>query len=167
MGATANEAQTDARVAELTVAAHRERDGRICRRMLAVRHVLAGHGVGKTAGVFALGRTQLRTWLERYEHEGLAGLADRPRPGQPKRLAPEREAAFLARLHAGPPADSGLAEWRGEDLRALLAREFDAHYLLSGVYALLHRLEQSNLMPRPRHPEADPAAQAAFKKSAI
>lgn len=164
MGTTANEIEAAARVAELAAAAHRERDGRTCRRMLAVRHVLAGHSVSQTAGLFALGRTQLRAWLGRYAQEGLGGLADRPRPGQPKRLAPEHEAAFLARLHAGPPTHSGLAEWRGQDLRALLAREFDAHYSLSGVYALLHRLKQSNLVPRPRHPDADAAAQAAFKK---
>mgnify|MGYP002778854649 CR=1 FL=1 len=166
MGATATEIEIDGRLAELAAAARRERNSRVCRRILAVRHLLAGHGVGETAGLFALGRTQLRAWLARYEQEGLAGLVDRPRPGHPKRLAAEQEAAFLARLHAGPPPDSGLAEWRGEDLRTLLAQEFDARYSLSGVYALLHRLEQSNLVPRPRHPDADEAAQAAFKKSA-
>jgi transposase len=102
----------------------------------------------------------------RYEAEGLEGLADRPRPGQPKHLKTQDEAAFLARVHAGPPAHSGLAEWRGEDLRELLQREFEAHYSLSGVYRLLHRLKQSYLAPRPRHPDADDAAQAVFKKSA-
>lgn len=166
MSTTAAEVGADAQVAELTAAAHRERDARLCRRMLAVRHVLAGHSVDETAGVFAVGRTQLYAWLGRYRAEGLGGLADRPRPGAAPHLASEHEAAFLARLHAGPPAGSGLSEWRGEDLRGLLADEFGAHYSLSGVYALLHRLEQSSLVPRPRHPDADAAAQAAFKKSA-
>jgi len=38
-------------------------------------------------------------------------------------------------------------------------------YALSGLYGLLHRLGYSWLVPRPRHPKADPAAQAAFKKT--
>jgi transposase len=129
--------------------------------MLALRHLLAGHSAKESAGLFGLERSQLFAWRARYEAEGVAGLADRPRPGQPKHLKAEDEAAFLARVHAGPPAESGLAEWRGEDLRELLQREFNAHYSLSGVY----RLKQSYLVPRPRHPDADEAAQAAFKKS--
>ena len=46
-----------------------------------------------------------------------------------------------------------------------LVKEFEARYSLSGVYALLHRLKLSNLVPRPQHPDSDAAAQAAFKKS--
>lgn len=133
-------ADVEDRVAELAAAAHRERDGRICPRMLALRHLLAGHSAKETAGLFGLERSQLFLWRAWYEAEGLEGLADRPRPGQPKHLKAEDETAFLAWVHAGPPADSGLAEWRGEDLRELLQREFDAHYSLSGVYRLLHRL---------------------------
>ena len=90
------------RVAELAAAAHRERDGRICRRMLALRHLLAGHSAKETAGLFGLERSQLFLWRARYEAEGLEGLADRPRPGQPKHLKTQGEAAFLARVHAGP-----------------------------------------------------------------
>ena len=134
--------------------------------MLALRHLLTGHSAKETAGLFGLERSQLFIWRARYEAEGLQGLADRPRPGQPKHLKAEDEAAFLARLHAGPGAERGLAEWRGEDLRELLRHEFDAHYSLSGVYRLLQRLKQSYLVPHPRHPDADDAAQAAFKKSA-
>ena len=79
-------------------------------------------------------------------------------------MAREHEQAFLQCLREGPPAASGLAAWRGEDLRVVLREEFSADYSLSGVYALLHRLGYSSLVPRPRHPDADPNAQEAFKK---
>ncbi len=150
---------------QLSEAAHRETDARVRGRLLAIRHLLSGHSLSETAGVFALGRTQLYVWVKRYNAEGVAGLADRRRPGCPPHLAPAQEAAFLARLHAGPPPDAGLSAWRGDDLRRLLHDAFGADYSLSGVYALLHRLQQSNLVPRPQHPDADEAAQAAFKKS--
>ena len=151
---------------QVTALARREPNARVRCRLLAVRHLLDGHALDETAGLFALGRTQLYHWVHRYNAEGVAGLADRPRSGLPPTLPHEQEAAFLARLHAGPSADSGLAAYRGEDVRQLLREEFGAEYSLSGVYALLHRLKQSNLVPRPQHPDADPAAQAAFKKSA-
>ena len=121
-----------------------------------------GHTVAQTAGCYALGKSVLYDWIRRHDGEGVEGLRDRPRSGQPQRLAREHEQAFLRRLQEAPPPGSGLAAWRGEDLRALLREEFDAEYSLSGVYALLHRLGQSSLVPRPRHAESDPAAQEAF-----
>lgn len=71
-------------------------------------------------------------------------MSDRPRPGAHPRLEPEQEALFLARLHAAPPAERGLAAWREEDIRRLLAEEFGAEYSQSGVYAPLHQLGQSS-----------------------
>ena len=158
----------DARlVMALEAAARHEPCGRVRARLLAVRYLLAGHSPDEAAGVFGLSRSSLYRLRAQFAAGGIEALRDRPRSGAPQRLAHRHEAAFLARLHAGPPRSSGLAAWRGEDLRALLAREFGAHYSLSGVYALLHRLGQSDLVPRPQHPDADPSAQAAFiKKSA-
>jgi transposase len=153
-------------VAALTGAVRHERDARVCRRLLALRHLAQGHTVAQTAGHYALGKSVLYDWIRRFDAQGIEALRDRARSGQPPHLGHEHEAAFLSRLHQGPPADSGLAAWRGEDLRSLLRREFAAEYSLGGVYALLHRLGQSSLVPRPRHPESSPAAQAAFKKRA-
>lgn len=148
----------------LAQAAREARDGRVSRRILAIRHLLEGHGVEETVGLFAIGRTQLYAWTHRYNTEGLVGLRDRPRPGTPPHLRTADEAAFRARVIAGPPAGAGLAAYRGADLRRMLRDEFNAAYSLSGVYALLHRLDLSNLVPRPQHPDGDADAQAAFKK---
>ena len=41
---------------------------------------------------------------------------------------------------------------------------FGKAYSLAGVYKLLHRLGYNDLMPRPHHPDTDPAALEAFKK---
>jgi transposase len=152
---------------QLTAAARRAPNARVRCRILAIRHLVAGHRIDETAGLFALGRTQLYEWVRRYNADGLAGLADRPRSGRPTHLPHEQEAAFLARLHAGPPPEAGLSAYRGEDIRHLLKHEFKAKYSLAGVYRLLHRRKQSSLVPRPKHPDSDPDAQAAvIKKSA-
>ena len=153
--------------AALEAAARREPCARVRVRMLAVRHLLAGHSPDEAAGVFGLSRSALFRLRARHAAGGIAALYDRPRSGAPQRLARSREAAFVARVHAGPPASSGLSAWRASDLREVLAREFGAHYSISGVYALLRRLGQASLVPRPQHPDADPSAQRAFvKKSA-
>lgn len=154
-------------VEELRGLAHVERDPRVRCRLLALAYVQAGHSAYEADALFGLTAVQIRQWIKRYNAEGLDGLSDRPRPGARSRLDPGQYATFLARLHAGPPPESGLAAWRGEDIRRLLAEEFGAQYSLSGVYALLHRLGQSSLVPRPSYPASDPAAQADFKKSAV
>jgi transposase len=157
---------SDRLIADELGAARHEPKGQVRCRILAVRQLALGHSAAQVQGCFGLGKSQLYEWVQRYNAQGLEGLRDRSRSGAPQRLAHEQEASFLERLHDGPPPDSHLAAYRGEDLRHLLKNEFGAIYLLSGVYALLHRLGQSSRVPRPHHPQADPAAQEAFKKSA-
>ena len=143
-----------------------ERNARVCRRLLALRQLALGHSIEQAAQASLMSASQIYNWIHRYEAQGLEGMRDRPRCGAPQRLKREREAEFVQRVLQGPGADSGLSAWRGEDLRGVLREEFEVHYSLSGVYALLHRLGLSNLVPRPQHPDSDAAAQAAFKKSA-
>ena len=51
-------------------------------------------------------RPTVSRWLDRYDAEGLAGLlADRPRPGRPKQITVDAEAAIIERtLHTAPPS---------------------------------------------------------------
>ena len=68
-------------------------------------------------------------------------------------------------LEAGPTPEEGIAAYNGPILRERIEQRFGKVYSLNGVYKLLHRLGYNDLMPRPRHPDADPAALAAFKKT--
>ena len=61
-------------------------------------------------------------WRGRYAREGLAGLADKPRPGPAPRYDAESNRRILAVLDGPPPA--GFARWTG----ALIAAELgDVH----------------------------------------
>ena len=67
---------------------------------------------------------------------------------------------------AGPEVGSdGIVAWRGGDLRALVERRFGVKLALSSTYRLLGELHRSALVPRPRHGDADPAAQTAFQQT--
>ena len=91
----------------LEAAARHERDGRVRARMLALLHLARGHTVVQTAGRYALGKSVLYGWIRRHHDEGIEGLRDRPRSGQPQLLAREHEQAFMrpSRSRAvAPPA---------------------------------------------------------------
>lgn len=150
---------------ELANAARAEACGRVRSRMLAVRHLLTGHAIEETAGLFVIGRSQLYHWLHRYRVEGLAGLQDRPRPGAPRRLKPADENAFRKLLTAGAPATIPTgADCRIRAIRELLREQFNACYSMSGVYMLLHRLGLSEAGRSNSAPEDAEAAISAQKK---
>jgi putative transposase len=100
-------------------------------------------------------------WVARYRAGGLAAVRAGRAKGQPPRLSAGQQQAFRARLLAGPTAaHGGVCTLRGGDARRILAREFGVEMKLSGVYALMHRLNLSCLTPRPLHRKNDPAAAA-------
>jgi transposase len=47
----------------------------------------------------------------------------------------------------------------------MIEQRFAVKLALSSTYRLLSELHLSALVPRPRHSEADPAAQAAFEQT--
>ena len=106
-------------------------------------------------------------WLARYRSGGLAALKAGKAKGQPLKLAVDKQAAFKARLLAGPvDADGGLCTLRGTDAKRILANEFGVEMALSGVYELMRRLNLSCLKPRPLHRKNDPKAVADWLDSA-
>jgi hypothetical protein len=69
-------------------------------------------------------------------------------------------------VRVGPDlATEGVVRWRVVDLRQRIAREFGVELHERSVGKLLRRLRFRRLSIRPRHPEADPAAQEAHKKT--
>ena len=95
--------------------------------------------------------------------DGIEGLRDRPRPGRQPRVDAVTSARLKDRIVAGAElARDGVVAFRGVDAQRILKEEFAIECSLSSTYRLLHRMPLSWLAPRPRHPEADATAQAAF-----
>ena len=138
---------------------------KVARRLAAVRLALLGHTARQAAAQALLSERQVRTWVSRYNAGGAAALADRPGRGRTGPLTAGQEGRLKERLRAGPTEADGVCALRGRDVRRILAEEFGVLRSLQAVYDLLHRLGFEPLRPRPRHPRADPGAQAAFKKS--
>jgi transposase len=79
-------------------------------------------------------------------------------------LTLQQQDQLKTRLNAGPLEQDGVCALRGVDVQRILAEEFGKVRCLSAVYDLLHAIGYNDLTPRPRHRDADPAAQEAFKK---
>jgi len=103
-------------------------------------------------------------WIGRYRKGGIDALVPRRQPGATPKLTDEQQRQLCAMLDAGPDAEEGLAAYNGPILREKIEECFGKLYSLNGVYALLHRLGYNDLMPRPNHPDTDPAVLDAFKK---
>ncbi len=158
--------RTELSARELRAEARRTKDSYQARRLLALALVLDGASRRAAARAAGMDRQTLRDWVHRYNAEGVEGLCDRARSGRPPRLS-EAQLAELAQLvEAGPEAARhGVVRWRCLDLRAEIKARFEVEISERHVGRLLKRLGFTRLSVRPRHPQADEAAQQAFKKT--
>ena len=156
----------DAVASDLRRQAGRVKDGRISRRLLAIALVLEGASRKRAAESCGMDRQTLRDWVHRYNAEGIEGLSNRGGGGV-KPLLSEDQMAHLSRwVEAGPdPARDGVVRWRRVDLARRLETKFGVRLHERTVGTYLAKLGFHRLSVRPEHPNADPAAQAAFKKT--
>jgi transposase len=158
--------RTELSAEELRGHARRAADGDQACRLVALALVL--EGVSRTAAARAGGmdRQTLRDWVIRYNELGVDGLRDRPRSGRPPRLNAAQLAELAQLVEAGPDvAVHGVVRWRCVDLQAEIKARFDVDLSERQVGRLLGQLKFTRLSVRPRHPQADEAAQQAFKKT--
>lgn len=151
---------------DLAKIAKRGPNPRVRQRLLAIRLVVTANTVPQAAKAAGLKERQTRNWIHRFNAEGVNGLRDRPRPGQPVKLTRQKESVFRERIVKGAGPKDPTRNLRVKDIQSILREEFDADYCLGGTYFLLHRLGFSSLVPRPRHPQADQQTQNQFKKNA-
>jgi len=151
---------------ELRRQAGRVKDGRVSRRLLAIALVLEGASRRTAAESCGMDRQTLRDWVHRYNAEGIEGLINRGGGGVKPRLTREQMAQVSAWVEAGPdPEHDGVVRWRRADLARRIEAEFGINLHERTVGTYLARLGFCKLSVRPEHPKADPATQAAFKKT--
>ena len=156
----------DIPAAELRRLARFEADGRVACRLLALANALDGMSRERAAKQAGMDRQTLRDWVIRFNAAGVEGLRDRPRSGRPPFLDEGQMAAFKAMVLRGPdPERDGLSSWTAKDLCRIAEDRFGVSYSENGMLDLLHGLDLSWQKTRPVHPQADPKAQQAFKKS--
>lgn len=152
-------------LSELKQLARAEQDAKLSKRMQMVVLALEGYTAPAIARSLSCSRRVCQQWVQRYNVDGLEGLQDKPGRGKPPLLTATEQEQLKQRIDAGPTSEDGVCTLRGKDIQRILEEEFGKSRSLGTVYYLLHQLGYSSLVPRPQHRQADPKAQAAFKKS--
>lgn len=134
--------------------------------MRAVELAIAGEPTANIMRMLGRSRGFVQRWCYVYRDHGLASVATKPPPGRPTKLTPAKHQAFKQRVLAGSHDQDGVCSLRGRDFIRILQEEFGAHYQLSGMYDLLHRLNLSVLLPRPQHRKSDPEAMKRWVQDA-
>ncbi len=135
-----------------------------CRRRLAVwittLHGWPAHEVARLLGV---SKQAIWAWMGQYNRLGPEGLDREGRGGRRWAfLSWEQEERLLASMRAEA------LEGRVMTAKHVYARVCETakrEVSLGYVYRLMHRHDWRKLSPRPRHVQADPQAQAEFKKN--
>ena len=145
--------------------AERELRADRAKRLRTVLLAKQGFTAPEIATCTGFSRRSVQAWVARDNGDGLAGLKMKPGRGRKPPLTPEQTEQLQRRLDAGPLPEDGVCTLRGRDVQRILHHEFGRLRSLNAVSGLLHRIGYSSLVPRPQHPDADPAAQEEFKKS--
>jgi transposase len=155
-------------VAQLRRRARLAEDADQARRMLAIALVLEGASRADAARAAGAQRQTLRDWVIRYNAEGLEGLVDRPKPGRQPRLKPEHLADFDQLVEDGPSLEEDkVVRWRCIDLKHKVKTKFGVELSERSLGRILAQRRFARLSVRPQHPDADPEAQEAFKKTSL
>lgn len=159
--------RTDLSAAELRVLARRERNPRAASRMYAIAHALEGISRAEAARLAGMERQALHDAVVRYNAEGPAGLHNRPKGHRRPVLDQDDEAALVEIVLAGPDlARHGRTEWTLPALAEEIAQRWGKRLHPASLSRVLRRLGLSKQKTRPRHPQANPEAQEAFKRGA-
>jgi len=163
MWKTGIEVRKDMTAAVLRRKARSEKNGRVAARMLGIANILDGMDRTIAARSAGMDRQTLCDWVHRYNKEGLAGLGNRPQGRPERRLNKEQEREIEALVSKAP--EGNLVRWRCADIKAEIEKRYGIVVHESTVGALLRRLGFRRMSVRPLHPENDPEALEAFKKT--
>ena len=107
--------------------------------------------------------TTVRRVISGYNRLGLAAIETPGKGGRRHEyMSVEQERSFLQPFFARA-AQGEIAT--GEEIKLAFEAEVKHKVHLTSIYRLLDRHGWRKLVPRPRHPKANPEAQAAFKKT--
>lgn len=109
----------------------------------------------------------VQRWVNRFEEIGFAGLHEGERPGRPSRISNEQWQGLEEDLRRSP-RELGFEQtlWDGVVLAEHLRRRYRVELGVRQCQRLFRQMGFRLRKPRPVIAKADPAAQAAFKKTA-
>src|SRR5712692_620851 len=123
----------------------RTKEARVFRRAQAVRDVVTGQRLQTVSDTLHFTYSALRKWVHRFAHQGVQGLADRPRPGRPPKVTCAL-AHHLDRLVDQDPLQHGSShsQWSCQELATVLARQTGVQLSRESVRDVLKKTRMAN-----------------------
>lgn len=105
-------------------------------------------------------------WVQRFESEGLAGLADADRPGRPTKLNQKQVNKIESALR-NSPLDYGLSVnlWDGKTLSTFIQQEFGIQLGVRQCQRIFRQLGFRLRKSRSKIANSDPSKKEDFKKN--
>lgn len=144
----------------------RSQEARYDHRLHGVLLVAQGMNCSQVAELLGDSPRAVAYWVEKFEKKGLAALQEGARSGRPSKLDAD-QLADLQRVLRGTPREVGLAAnlWDGKTMAAYLHQTHQVELGPRQCRRLLRQWEFRYRKPRPVIARADPAKQAAHKKT--
>nr|WP_326490301.1 helix-turn-helix domain-containing protein [Shewanella chilikensis] len=95
--------------------------------------------------LLGVSRTSVNTWVANYLADGLNGLLDKPKPGQPNQLSPHQLEQLKKFIEKNAIKQDG-GRLIAEDIRVYIGNDLHVSYSLTNVYRLLHALDFSLIL---------------------
>ena len=145
----------------------RSDESRYDHRLHGVLLVAQGLSCREVAGVLGDGPRIVQYWVHRFEAKGFAGLVEGERPGRPSRLSQAQMTQVGEALRKSPQEAGveGGGVWDGKTLSAFLDQRLGVSLQARQCQRLFRQLGFRLRKPRPLIAHADPAQQAAYKKT--
>ena len=144
----------------------RSYEARYDHRLHAILMVAQGMSCRKAAQMLGDSPRTVAYWVQRFETEGLSGLADADRSGRPSRLD-EQQLQLIETALRSHPSQYGLSGnlWDGKLLSHFIDQQFGIELGVRQCQRLFRQLGFRFRKPRPLIANADPEKQEAFKKN--
>jgi transposase len=141
-------------------------EARYDHRLHAILMVAQGMSSRQAAQYLGDSPRAVAYWVQRFESEGLAGLADADRSGRPKKLNHDHIDKINIALRKSP-LDYGLSVhlWDGKTLSAFIQQQFDIQLGVRQCQRLFRQLGFRLRKPRSKIANTDPSQKEGFKKN--
>ena len=144
----------------------RSEESRYDHRLHGVLLVAQGMTCPEVATLFGDAPRTVQYWVQRFEQEGLAGLAEKERPGRPASLTPEQVDEIGQVLRQVPRTfDLGVNLWDGKTLSAFVEKRYRVQLGVRQCQRLFRQMGFRLRKPRPAIAHADPQLQKRHKKN--
>ena len=136
----------------------------VCVRLQAIISC-ADHAMTTVASVMRISPSTLRRWVRGFRESGVDGLRDNPKGHRRAKLSHEQQTQVRQWLEESKDARGEPIHWTLEKLAAEIHRAFGVSLTLTPLWRWVRIWGFRQKIPRPSHAQADPEAQAAYKKN--